>query len=353
MTPRGAAVRAFWSAVAIAVGAARLGAQDAGAVRLDGGRFQVYAYPADAPLARSVLAAAQAEDTFPGLPRPTRRVTIAIAPDARRFREWIGPSVPEWGAAVAFPAEQRVVLQGRDAPSSAGDPLVVLRHELAHLALHEALAPAEIPRWFDEGYASVAAGETGRDEFLALQLALATRRGVSFAALDSAFAGGAAQAGTAYALAARAVQELGRLDPARGLGLLFAYWRDDGRLGAATRRAYGVSLEGFEVRWAALMRRRYGALALATDLGVVGVALLALAGPLWWARRRRLRERLAQLEAADAASEARARADAIEALLASVPPAPPSPEGPPPGFPPPPPPSGPLPPPPPVPPGGD
>jgi hypothetical protein len=297
----------------------------------------VYAYPADAALARSVLEAAQGRDTFPGLPRPTRHVTIAIAPDTRRFREWVGAEAPEWGAAVAFPAEQRVVLQGRDAPSSAGDPLVVLRHELAHLALHEALAPATIPRWFDEGYASVAAGEVGRDEFLTLQLALAARRGLSFAALDSAFFGGAAQAGTAYAFATRAVQELAAQDPARGLALLFAYWREEGRLGVAVRRAYGMSLEGFEVRWASLMRRRYGALALATDLGVVGVALLAMVGPLWWARRRRLRERLAQLQAADAAAEARARAEAIEALLASVPPVPPA-GGPPPVVPPPPPP---------------
>lgn len=298
-------------------------AQDAGAQRFDGGRFHVYAYPADAALARSVLADAQARDTFPGLPRPTRQVTIAIAPDTRRFREWVGDGVPEWGAAVAFPAEQRLVLQGRDAPSSAGDPLIVLRHEIAHLALHEALPRADIPRWFDEGYASLAAGEAGRDEFLTLQLALSARRGLTFAALDSAFGGGAVRAGTAYALATRAVQELAALDPRRGLGLLFQYWADAGRMSPAVRQAYGLTLEGFEVQWASLMRRRYGALALATDLGILGVALLAMVGPIWWARRKRLRERLAEMAAADAAAEARAREEAIEALLLAVPPGPP------------------------------
>lgn len=305
-----------------------LPAQDAGATRLDGGRFSVYAYPEDAALARAVLEAARAKDTFPGLPRPTRHVVIAIAPDARRFREWIGPGAPEWGAAIAFPAEQRTVLQGHRAPSSAGDPLVVLRHELAHLALHEALPAADIPRWFDEGYASLAAGEVGRDDFLALQLALAARRGRTFAALDSGFVGGAGQASSTYALAARAVQELAALDPARGLALLFAHWSEGGTFEVAVRRAYGLTLAGFEVRWADRMRRRYGALALATDLGLAGVVLLVLVGPLWWARRRRDRRRLQSLVAADAAADERARAEAIDALLASVPPPPPRDGGP-------------------------
>ena len=59
------------------------------------------------------------------------------------------------------------MLQGRSAPSSAGDPLVVLRHELAHLALHDALPDAEIPRWLDEGYASFAAWVFARERAFA------------------------------------------------------------------------------------------------------------------------------------------------------------------------------------------
>src|SRR5687768_1343721 len=70
--------------------------------RFDSGRFTVVAFPSDEQIARSLLASALARDTFPGLPRPTQRVLIAIAPDRRTFRAWIGPSAPEWGSAVAF-----------------------------------------------------------------------------------------------------------------------------------------------------------------------------------------------------------------------------------------------------------
>jgi len=112
-------------------------------------------------------------DTFPGLPKPQQRAIIAIAPDRKRFRAWAG-GAPEWGSAIAFPESRRIVLQGQNAGSDAGDPLAVLRHELAHLALHEYLG-ALPPRWFDEGYASFAASEWGREEVLMTNLALAIR----------------------------------------------------------------------------------------------------------------------------------------------------------------------------------
>ncbi|MCU0626881.1 MAG: hypothetical protein MUF21_10430, partial [Gemmatimonadaceae bacterium] len=140
-----------------------------GALRLDRGRFTIVHFPDDARLAASLADGAIARDSFPWLPRPRARVLVMIAPDARTFRRWLGPGVPEWGAAVAIPSQSRVVVQGRAAGSTAGDPRVMLRHELAHLALHEALGELP-PRWFDEGYAQYAAGEVGGGGYLETNL---------------------------------------------------------------------------------------------------------------------------------------------------------------------------------------
>ncbi|HEV7704100.1 MAG TPA: hypothetical protein VGO46_07385, partial [Gemmatimonadaceae bacterium] len=60
------------------------------AQRLDRGRFTIVAFPSDLTLAHSLLDESVRSDTFPGLPRPHSRALIAIAPDARRFREWTG-----------------------------------------------------------------------------------------------------------------------------------------------------------------------------------------------------------------------------------------------------------------------
>src|SRR5688500_6756298 len=124
---RSTGARVLRRALAVAFAAAMvllpldLGAQAGAPFRVDRGRFTVVGFPQDAPLVRSLAASAVANDSFPGIPRPSQRVLIAIAPDDARFRDWIGPAAPEWGAAVAFPEERRIVMQGRGAGSDAGD----------------------------------------------------------------------------------------------------------------------------------------------------------------------------------------------------------------------------------------
>ncbi len=278
------------------------------------GRFSVLHFAKDARLARSYLDAAQRNDSFPGLPRPRAAVLILVAPDDATFRAWVGDGAPEWGAAIAFPALQRIVMKGQGDAAADGDPLVTLRHELAHLALHEALGPSP-PRWFDEGYASYAAGEWGRDEVLATSVGLVWRGLPTLAGLDSGFFAGSERAQRSYALAHRAVAELAGLDPERGLSLLFGHWRREGSFERALRRAHGMSSQDFEDYWKRRVRRQFGALALAADLTLLTLLLTVLLGPMWWQRRQRLRKRLEQLREADRRQEEAERASALAALL--------------------------------------
>jgi len=291
-----------------------------GLMRAERGRFTMLYAPTDQRLALSLLESSVARDTFPGLPRPQVRVQVWVAPDDAHFRRWAGEGAPEWGAAFAFPVERRIVLHGHRGGGRAGDPLEVLRHELAHLALHEALGDLP-PRWFDEGYASFAAGEWGRDDVLATNFALAIAFGrtPSFAELDAQFQGGATAAQAAYAFSYRAVSELASLDQRRGLTLLFEHWRRERSLEKAVRQAYGITLGGFEVRWQDATRRRYGGLALVTDLSAGAILLGVLVGPLWLMRRRRDRQRLAAMRVADALQAERERASALAALLGETP----------------------------------
>ncbi len=293
-------------------------AQDAGAVRIERGRFTVVARAVDAALARTMLASAERNDTFPGLPRPRSAVRIDIAPDEESFRALIGPSAPEWGAAVAFPRSQRIVMQGRFIGAEVGNPLEILRHELAHLALQEALGDLS-PRWFDEGYASYAAGEWDRDETLTTNVALVWRGVPSLEVLEEGFYAGAQQATGSYALAYRAVAELAALDRERGLALFFERWREARSMDAAMRSAYGITYDGFEKRWQQRTRRRFGALALVTDLALVGIGVVAVLLPLQPAQRRRRRQRMAQLREAEAVAERARREQALEEILREVP----------------------------------
>jgi hypothetical protein len=305
------------AALVVMASGSPLRAQDDAPLRLDVGRFTAVYYPADDRLVRSLLADAARTDSFPWLPRPRQRVLLAIAPDATRFRAWIGPSAPEWGAAIAFPESRRIVMQGRGAGSDAGDPTEVLRHELAHLALHERLGDRP-PRWFDEGYASVAAREWRRDDVLAANVALALRGPPSLDQLEASFSGGAVAAQSAYALSYRAVSELASLDQARGLSLLFEYWTTSPSLDVAVRRAFGITLTGFEREFQSRTQRRYGGLALFADLTLLLLVLSVLLLPFFVARRLRDRRRLRALLAADAAAEQAEQASALAWLLDDV-----------------------------------
>jgi hypothetical protein len=282
--------------------------------RLDEGRFTVVAEQRDERLARSLLAAAQARDTFPGLPRPRAHVLIAIAPDMARFRAWVGPHAPEWGAAIAFPDEQRLVMQGSTASADAGDPLVVLRHELAHLALHEHMD--RLPsRWFDEGYASVAAGEFTREQVFETSIGMVWRTLPSLEALEDGFRRGGMEASWSYAMAHRIVSELSALGGARGLDNFFAYWKATGSFEKGVREAYGITGEAFEKHWQQQTRRRYGALAVVSNVSAAVGLFAILLVPLFISKRRRDRRRLEAMRLVDAQQEAAARASALQALL--------------------------------------
>jgi hypothetical protein len=299
-------------------------AQEGKTTRLTAGRFTIMAGDADLPLARTLLDSAQARDTFPGLPRPRDAVLIAIAPGMRQFHEWAGAGAPEWGAAIAIPSERRIVMQGSHAGSDAGEPVSVLRHELAHLALFETMGDLP-PRWFDEGYASYCAREWARDEVLAASVGLVIAGVPPLDSLDEGFTGGAVRAGTAYALAYRAVADLAQIDTVRGLSLFLERWRVTGSMDKAMREAYGLTAAAFEKDWRARTMRRYGALALLANITALAAILGLVLIPLYAARRRRDRRRLDAMRAQEEATERAARQSAIEALLASAVPPPPPP----------------------------
>ncbi|HEX2218107.1 MAG TPA: hypothetical protein VHG35_04840, partial [Gemmatimonadales bacterium] len=124
---------------------------------------------------------------------------LVLVPDGRRLDSLTLGRAPRWGAAVALPSLRTIVLRadGQDLPRT-------LRHELAHLALHERVE-VRVPLWFDEGYAGWAAGEWERLGVLELNLAVARGALPDFRALDGALRASETSADAAYALAYSAV----------------------------------------------------------------------------------------------------------------------------------------------------
>ena len=236
-------------------------------------------------LAERVDPAAQ----YPGLDTPqTFPFRLIVTPDQRTFDSVTAGRIPGWGAGAAFPGANTIVLV------AGGNIHQVLRHEMAHLTLRNAVG--RVPLWFDEGYASRAAGEWGRLEALRVNWAMVRGRVPTLIRLNRSLRTGAATARASYGLATTAVLFLERLGGERGLEPLMQALKSTGDLDRALRRSYGLTLDQFEGRWHQELKSRYGWLLLATSFSVFWSVTAAVLLALWARRRRRDRLRRAALD---------------------------------------------------------
>jgi len=250
----------------------------------------VVAWPADMTRAVALAEMAEATADWPGLGRRSAGpLRLVLAPDQETFTRIGRGRAPGWGVGLAFPTSGTIVLRGDD-PDLTG----TLRHELAHLVLHRAIA-VRVPLWFDEGYASWAAGEFGRADALALNFAVIRRQIPTLRELDAALRGTANTAATAYALAASAVLELGRRTRSGSLDPLMERLEGGQSFADAVLGATGFTLDRFDETWRRSVRRRYS---LVTWFAASGMWLL-LAGAVvggYAYRRRREAPRRARLD---------------------------------------------------------
>lgn len=240
---------------------------------------------------------------LPALPRDALRrggpVTIYLAPDPEKFDELAGGHPPEWSAGVAIPAKRVIVLPGflskRAEPYRLGR---ILQHELAHVALHDYLAPAQLPRWFDEGYAQWAAGEWGWEGAWQLWLAFVTERAPPLDSISLDWPYADSDARVAYLLAVSAVGYLVEHGGGEeGLRIFLERWREGGALEPALRQTYGRTLAQFEHDWLKEVERRYGWGLILTQSFLLWLPFLALVLILTIRRRRRMLARLEALRA--------------------------------------------------------
>ena len=216
------------------------------------GQVTAVAWPAQRDLAVELATRAGETTDWPGLGRRTPGpLQLIIVPHGRHLDSLTLGRAPAWGAAVALPGARTILLR-----ADQGDLYRTLRHELAHLALYQAVK-VRVPLWFNEGYASWAAGEW--DRLYALDLNLAVVRGgvPDLRSLDGALRGSATAADAGYALAVSAVTELARRNPSGSLDPLMTRLVQGEDFDAAVLATTGLTVPQFDTEWRKAIRRRY------------------------------------------------------------------------------------------------
>jgi hypothetical protein len=267
----------------------------------EGVRATVRFVRSDSLLAERVLKLVHEQTPLPGLPDSLPdRVTLVIAHGPEAFDELTGGVVPEWRAGVAIPSQSLFVV-----PSAEGRSLVdaegrrTLRHEWAHLGLHDYLGDLRVPRWFDEGYAQWASGGFDAMGAWRLRVLLALGRAPPMDSLSLRWPSDREEARTAYLLAASAVTYLLEPSGERGLEIFLERWREQRSFDAALLETFGVTPDRLEQDWARHVRARYGWLFVLSHSAIFWTALALVLLFMMRTRRKRNREKLARLRASE------------------------------------------------------
>jgi hypothetical protein len=249
-------------------------------------------------------------------------VLVRIARDPEQMAALAPEGAPpfSYASAMAYPSVRLAILSLK-APHTweATDLGELLKHELMHLALSDAVAGHHVPRWFDEGLAVYASGELRWARSGTLWQASLSKSLLSFADLDRGFPDEGAEASVAYAEAADVVRFLMRDDDRARFGSLVQRLRAGTAFDRALADAYDTDLHKLEFEWREDVGHRFGVLPLVTGGTAVWVFIVGLAFAAWIKRRNRAKAKLAvwaqeEAEMDAAAAAARERLEREKAI---------------------------------------
>jgi len=199
-----------------------------------------------------------------------------------------GAPYPEYAAGVAY-SELGLVLLSLT-PVHAGqeqDLGEVFRHELAHVALHDALNGQPVPRWFNEGFAVFASGESSFKRMKTLSMSTVGGSLIPLADLERTFPDDETKAEVAYAEAVDVLRFLVRREDIHRFRALITELREGKTFEQGVLDAYAVDLATLELEWRDDASRRYTFIPLLLSGTFFWVIALGLAVWAWRRRKRR------------------------------------------------------------------
>ena len=228
----------------------------------------------------------------------------------------IGSPPPAYASGVAYP-RLHLVLISMFAPrgADATDLDQVFRHELAHVALEDAVLGQHVPVWFNEGLAIGLAGENSADRVKVLWNATISGNLLPLADLDRSFPHEHFEVGIAYAESADFLRFLMRRSDRVRFAAMIQRVREAQTFDHALTDAYGADLRKLEFQWRSEVERRYSVIPILAGGGIIWVAVIGALGWGYVKKRRRAKAILAkwaQDEAIEDALLARRAAEAAD-----------------------------------------
>lgn len=250
-------------------------------------------------------------------------VRVVIARTPGEMEEMAPPNAPypKYAAGVAYPEIGLVLLTIAPVhPSSNHELGEVFRHELAHVALEDAVNGHPVPRWFNEGFAVLASGETSYVRLQTLWTATVSDTLLPLAQMERTFPSSESQVDIAYAQAADVVRFLVRREEKHRFRGLISHLRDGESMDRALLNSYGEETATLESEWREDVAKRYTFWPVLFSGTVIWAGTLGLFAVGWRKRRRKAAITLARWEREEAAEDEARRNMALRADPAPPPP---------------------------------
>jgi len=249
------------------------------------------------------------------------RVVVARTPGEMEMFAPPGAPYPGYAAGVAYPEIGLVLLTNQPVhPNSNHDLGEVFRHELAHIALEDAVSGRPVPRWFNEGFAVLASGETSYVRLQTLWTATVSDSLLSLGQMERTFPSTESQVDIAYAQAADIVRFLVRREEKHRFRGLISGLRDGETMDRALLNSYGEETATLESEWREDVAKRYTFWPVLFSGTVIWAGTLGLFAVGWRKRRRKAASTLARWEREEAAEDEARRNRALRADAAPPPP---------------------------------
>jgi Peptidase MA superfamily len=219
-------------------------------------------------------------------------VRLAVNTDAMKSLAPLGAPYPAYAVGVAYSRIGLVLLSAEAPTGSAPDQLKeTFRHELAHVALYDAVGGASVPLWFNEGLAVHLSRENTFARTQNLWLGVVSGNLLPLGTLESHFPNDTVGVPLAYAQSADIVRFLLRQEELERFGLLIKRLQRGQSFDAALYDAYGMDQYSLEQAWRSEVENRFTVWPIVFGGTATWTVTMVLVGLAW--RRKRQKERLA------------------------------------------------------------
>jgi hypothetical protein len=244
------------------------------------------------------------------------RVTVHVARTAGEMTTLApaGSPFPKYADGVAYPRLGLILLTIEPKyPNSAHDLAEVFRHELSHIALHDALAGQHVPAWLNEGFSIHLSGESSLTRMQTLATATLAETLMPLTQLDRGFPDDIVQTPIAYAQSADVVRHLLRTRYSQRFVAMLRRVRSGQPFASAMTDSYGFEPYGLgsnslEDEWRRDVAKRYTFWPVLLSGGMVWFGALGLFVVGYYRRRKQQKQTLARWAVEEAQADGQAAA---------------------------------------------